>query len=206
MYAYIYTHVLTHFIQSAGGFVEISVRRRRRWWRSQTGPAFGCRVGGGGGGIRPLACSPLGGLPLHPVGQEEVVTRGLVAAMVGAMDGGISIGTWPVGSGGGGTSISIRPIIGGGGRWQYYRHAGAPAASVSGRSLAAAVDGGRCTVAAMVGAMYYARLTRSKTFAAMMRDYHGDAFVGKPIGLGVAGKIGRLGTELVQPCGWIVQL
>ena len=93
MYAYMYTHVLTHFIQSAGGFVETSVRRRRRWWRSQTGPAFGCRVGGGG--IRPLACSPLGGLPLHPVGQEEVVTRGLVAAMVGAMDGGISIGTWP---------------------------------------------------------------------------------------------------------------
>ena len=33
----------------------------------------------------------------------------------------------------------------------------------------------------MVGAMYYARLTRSKTFAAMMRDHHGDAFVGKPM-------------------------
>ena len=78
MHAYTYTHVLTHFIQSAGGFVEMSVRRRLRWWRSQTGPVFGCRVGGGGGGIRPLALAP-GGLPLHPVGQEEVVTRGLVA-------------------------------------------------------------------------------------------------------------------------------
>ena len=190
MHACMYTHVLT--LHSVGGGIcgDISAAsaalvaesdwagiwvsgRRRRWWHPAIGmlapwrpsppPGWargsgnaGARSGDGWGDGRRHQYRHLAGRKWRRRYQHQHPAdhwRWWTVAILSAC--------------GGTSSISIRPIIGGGGR------------------TAAAVDGGRCTVAAMVGAMvgamYYARLTRSKTFAAMMRDYHGDAFVGKPM-------------------------